>query len=126
MDKSKLLSKLKSFEQDAKTTRKRNINIDATFCTLTDEEISLVLAHRAKRLRLENNIKQQEFSKSAKLSSATTYSNFEQTGKVSLINFIKIVKNFGRVQELESLLKSDIASVINNAQNPKKSKKRVR
>ena len=126
MDNSNLLSKLKAFEQDAKTTKKKNINIDATFSTLTDEEISLVLAHRAKKLRIENNLKQSEFSKSANLSSPTTYSNFEQTGKASLINFIKIVRNFGRMEELENLLKSDILSVIANAQNSNKVKKRVR
>ena len=117
MNSSNLLSKLKSFEQDAKTTKKKNINIDATFSTLTDEEISLVLAHRAKKLRIENNLKQSEFSKGANLSSSTTYSNFEQTGKVSLINFIKIIRNFGRMEELENILKSDISSVIDNAQN---------
>jgi len=126
MGNSNLLSKLKAFEQNAKTTKKKNINIDATFSTLTDEEISLVLAHRAKKLRIENNLKQSEFSKGANLSSPTTYSNFEQTGKASLINFIKIVRNFGRMEELESLLKSNVSSIIDNAQNQKKSKKRVR
>ncbi len=126
MGNSNLLSKLKAFEQDAKSIKKKNINIDATFSTLTDEEISLVLAHRAKKLRIENNLKQSEFSKSANLSSPTTYSNFEQTGKASLINFIKIVRNFGRMEELENLLKSDISSVIANAQNSNKVKKRVR
>ncbi len=126
MDKNSLLSKLKSFEQEAQTKKKKNINTDASFSTLTDEEIALVLAHRAKKLRIQNNLKQSEFSKSAELSSATTYSNFEQTGRASLINFIKILRNFGRVSEIENLLKSDISSVIDNAQNLKKEKKRVR
>ena len=126
MHSSNLLSKLKSFEQDAKTTKRKNINIDASFSTLTDEEISLVLAHRAKKLRIDSNLKQSEFSKGADLSSPTTYSNFEQTGKTSLINFIKIVRNFGRIKELEDLLKSDISSLINSAQNSNKARKRVR
>jgi len=126
MDNNNLLSKLKSLEQDAKTTKKKNIHIDASFTTLTDEEISLVLAHRAKKLRIESNLKQSEFSKSASLSSTTTYSNFEQTGKASLINFIKIVRNFGRINELENLLKSDISSVIESVNSVKKLKKRVR
>ena len=126
MDGSNLLTKLKSFEQDAKTTKKENININAKFSTLTDEEISLVLAHRSKKLRIENNLKQSEFSKRASLSSPTTYSNFEQTGRVSLINFIKIVRTFGRIQELENLLKSDISSVIESVNSVKKLKKRVR
>lgn len=126
MDKNSLLSKLKSFEQEAKVTKKKNINSDASFSTLTDEEISLVLAHRAKKLRIQNNLKQSKFSKSAELSSVTTYSNFEQTGKASLMNFIKIVRNFGRVNELEQLLKNDISSVIDNVQKSMKEKKRVR
>ena len=126
MHSNNLLSKLKTFEQDAKTAKKKNININATFSTLTDEEISLVLAHRAKKLRIENNIKQGEFSKGACLSSQTTYSNFEQTGKASLLNFIKILRNFGRIQEIENLLKSDISSVIDNVKNTNKVKKRVR
>ena len=126
MNSKRLLSKLKSFEQDAKTTKMKNIHIDASFSTLTDEEISLVLAYRAKTLRIQNNLKQSQFSKSANLSSPTTYSNFEQTGKASLINFIKIIRNFGRMKELESLLKNDISSVIDNAQNSNKTKKRVR
>lgn len=126
MDSNNLLSKLKSYEQEAKSTKKKNINTEASFSTLTDEEISLVLAHRAKKLRIENNLKQKEFSKSANLSSPTTYSNFEQTGKVSLINFIRIVRNFGKTAELEGLLKGNISSVIDNAQNIKKPKKRVR
>ncbi len=126
MDSNNLLSKLKSYEQEAKSTKKKNINTEASFSTLTDEEISLVLAHRAKKLRIENNLKQKEFSKSANLSSPTTYSNFEQTGKVSLINFIKIIRTFGKTVELEGLLKGNISSVIDNAQNIKKPKKRVR
>lgn len=126
MDSNNLLSKLKSYEQEAKTTKKKNINTEASFSTLTDEEISLVLAHRAKKLRIENNLKQKEFSKSANLSSPTTYSNFEQTGKVSLINFIKIVRTFGKTVELEGLLKGNISSLIDNAQKFKKLKKRVR
>ncbi len=126
MDDNKLLSKLKSFEDEAKKAKKKNINIDASFSTLTDEEISLVLAYRAKKLRIENSLKQSEFSTSALLSSATTYSNFEQTGKVSLINFIKIVRNFGRIQELENLLKSDISSVIESVHSRKKTRERVR
>ena len=126
MDKNDLLSKLKSYEKDAKKNKKKSINIDASFATLTDEEIALVLAHRAKRLRVENSLKQSEFSKAANLSSPTTYSNFEQTGKVSLINFIKIVRNFGRSEELELLLKSNISSIIDSAQSSKGLKKRVR
>jgi len=121
-----LLSKLKSYEKDATSTKKQNINIDSSFSILTDEEILLVLAHRAKKLRIENCIKQKEFSKSAQLSSTTTYSNFEQTGKISLINFIKVIRNFGKISELEPLLKGNLSSKIDSFESVKKERKRVR
>lgn len=124
MNKNSLLKKLKTYEKEAKKSKKENINIDASFEILTDEEIALVLAHRAKRVRVQNNIKQKEFSQSANLSSPTTYSNFEQTGKVSLLNFIKIIRNFGRSKELESLLQIDISSIIDNTQQLNKSRVR--
>ncbi len=121
-----LLSKLKKYERDAKLEKKQNINTEASFSLLTDEEILLVLAHRAKKLRIANTIKQKDFSKSAKLSSPSTYSNFEQTGKVSLLNFIKIIRNLGRLSEMESLLKSDLSSKIDSFEKQTREKKRVR
>jgi len=120
-----LLSKLKRYEKDAKLVKKSNIDINSTFSTLTDEEVLLVLAHRAKKLRIANNLKQKEFSENAQLSSPTTYSNFEQTGKVSLLNFIKILRAFGRVSELEVLLKSTLSSKIDAISGIQKEKKRI-
>jgi len=122
---TKLLSKLKIYAKDAKIVKKKKVDINSTFSTLTDEEVLLVLAHRAKKLRIANNLKQKEFSINAHLSSPTTYSNFEQTGKVSLLNFIKILRAFGRVSELEVLLKSTLSSKINDIAKIPKEKKRV-
>ena len=121
-----LFSKLKKYEKEAKLEKKQNINTEASFSILTDEEILLVLAHRSKKLRIANNIKQKQFSENAHLSSPTTYSNFEQTGKVSLINFIKIMRSFGRLHELESLLKSNLSSKINSLEKKTQERKRVR
>ena len=126
MANNSLLSRLESFAKDAKKTQRKNISTEANFSLLTDEEISIVLAHRAKKLRIANNQKQQEFSKSANLSSSTTYSNFEQTGKISLINFIKVFRAFGRISEIDNLLKTTIADKINLTQTSQKEKKRVR
>lgn len=125
MQSNNLLTKLKTFAKDAKKKSKQNIDLNSSFSTLTDEEITIVLAHRAKKLRIHNNLKQSQFSKSAKLSSPTTYSNFEQSGKVSLINFVKIVRAFGKMSELEKIFKSDISSIIDDAQNSKKERLRV-
>ncbi|MDF1882983.1 hypothetical protein JHD49_03440 [Sulfurimonas sp. SAG-AH-194-C21] len=77
-------------------------------------------------LQIANNQKQKEFSISANLSSATTYSNFEQTGKISLLNFIKVFRAFGRIAELDNLLKTTIADRIDSVKNSKKEKKRIR
>jgi DNA-binding XRE family transcriptional regulator len=126
MANNSLLSKLESFAKDAKKTKRESISTEANFSLLTDEEISLVLAHRAKKLRILNNQKQQEFSKSANLSSATTYSNFEQTGKISLINFIKVFRAFGRISEIDNLLKTTIADKIDLTRTSQKEKRRVR
>jgi len=126
MESSSLLSKLESFAKDAKKVQRKSISTEANFSLLTDEEISLVLAHRSKKLRITNNLKQTEFSKSANLSSATTYSNFEQTGKISLLNFIKVFRAFGKLTEIEKLLKATITEKIDVVQNPQKEKKRIR
>ena len=120
---TKLLGQISS----KKKKRALSINNDSSFNILTDEEVALVLAYRAKQLRIKNEIKQKEFSDHANLSSATTYSNFEQTGKSSLVNFIKIVRAFGRISELEPLLKLTISDKIEYLDNNKSLlKKRVR
>jgi hypothetical protein len=38
------------------------------------------------------------------LSSPTTYSNYEQKGTISMINFIKVMRTLGKLEELEKLL----------------------
>ena len=121
-----LLSKLTSFAKDAKKVQRKSISTEANLSLLTDEEIALVLAHRSKKLRITNNQKQREFSKSANLSSPTTYSNFEQSGKISLLNFIKVLRAFGRVSELDNLLKITITDKIDIVKNSTKERKRVR
>jgi len=118
--KNNLLKKLQSYKKDSQKKKKENININASFKTLTDEEIQLVLALRAKKLRIKNNLKQKDFTAIAKLSSPTTYSNFEQTGKISLINFIKVLRAFKRISELENILQNDVTSKIENYSLQKK------
>ena len=108
MQSNALLSKLESFAKGAKKVHRESVSVDANFSLLTDEEIALVLAHRSKKLRIANHQKQREFSKNANLSSSTTYANFEQTGKISLLNFIKVFRAFGKLSDIETLLKTTI------------------
>lgn len=109
---SELLKKLQEVQKETKKDIKKNINVNSAFGTLTDEEISYVLALRAKKARIAANETQSEFSKKAKLSSATTYSNFEQNGRISLINFIKVIRTLGRLHELENLLEERVKDKI--------------
>lgn len=121
---SELLRKLQKAQKNIKKDRKENLNINSSFGTLTDEEIALVLSLRAKELRIGQNKKQVEFSNEANLSSPTTYSNFEQKGNISMLNFIKVIRNFGRLDELEKLLLPTPKEMIEKFE--KSDKKRVR
>ena len=121
---SELLRQLQHSEKKAKKELKNRLGIHSPFATLTDEEISLVLALRAKSLRISQNKKQKELSKEAGLSASTTYANFEQKGTISLINFIKMMRAFGRLEEIEGLLKPTVKEDIEQIDTV--SKKRVR
>lgn len=121
---SELLRKLQKAQKNIKKDRKENLNINSSFGTLTDEEIALVLSLRAKELRISQNKKQVEFSNEANLSSPTTYSNFEQKGNISMLNFIKVIRTFGRLDELEKLLLPTPKEMIEKFE--KSDKKRVR
>jgi len=126
---NKLLDKLQKTQKDVIKSVKKKLNPNSPFSTLTDDEIALVLAYRAKNIRISQNTKQSVFSKTAKLSSVSTYANFEQKGTVSLINFIKIMRNFGRLHELETLLNPTVSQKIESFDKETKkriTKKRVR
>ncbi len=99
-----LLKKLQLSQAKIKKKFKDNLNPNSAFGTLTDKEIAMVLAMRAKELRISQNKKQSDFAKEAELSSQTTYSNYEQKGSISMINFIKVMRTFGRLEELEKLM----------------------
>lgn len=124
---SELLKKLKNSQQNAKKIVKRKLTPTSTFATLTDDEIAQVIAMRAKELRVKQDKKQREFSTEAELSSPTTYANFEQKGIISLANFIKVMRTFGRLEELEALLRPTVKEQIEDVKaNILVPKKRVR
>jgi hypothetical protein len=54
---SDLLKKLQSSQKKVKNKLKTKLNPNIAFGTLTDEEIAMVLALRAKNLRLSQNKK---------------------------------------------------------------------
>ena len=125
-----ILDKIEAADQELKANRTNTLTSqiqEKSFALLSEEEMALVLAHRAKRLRLQKNIKQKELGQMANLSSATTYSNFEQTGKISLVNFLKVLRALGRTPEAEELLKLSLSDTISIYEDETLiSKKRVR
>ncbi len=121
---NELLKKLQLSQSKVKNKLKNKLSPNSPFGTLTDDEIALVIAFRAKELRLSKNIKQSDFAKEAELSSSTTYSNYEQKGSISMINFIKVMRAFGRVEELEKLLLPTIKDKIEKMES--KEKKRIK
>lgn len=60
---NELLKKLQDSQIKVKQKLKNNLNINSAFGTLTNEEIAMVLALRAKKLRLSQNKKQSDFAK---------------------------------------------------------------
>ena len=83
------------------------------FTLKTPQETSRDLADRLKKLRL---LKKWKRSTLAKRSGVTESSlrRFEQSGKVSMDNFVKLVHALGRLGELNTLLMPPKAQSIDN------------
>lgn len=98
------------------------------YLLLTEDEIAKDLSDQAKRLRLKKNMTQKDFAVKAGIA-YMTYCKFEQTGKISLIGFLKVLRHLGRLKEMSTVLEiGDIESVglKEYYQENKEKKKRVR
>jgi transcriptional regulator with XRE-family HTH domain len=74
-----------------------------SFSYLGGSEIAKSLAERARKLRLVENISQQEFAERSGLSHGSIR-RFERGETVSLDNFLRIVATLGRAHELDGFL----------------------
>jgi hypothetical protein len=102
------------------------LNQEKSFVLLSNEEVSLVFAHRAKALRIQLNKKQTDITKVANLTK-DIYPKFEQSGKVTLVNFIKIMRGLGRLDDLENILKRTLEQTVDIYKDKNTlNKKRVR
>lgn len=79
----------------------------------TPEEASRSLADRAKTLRLFKKWKRSTLAKRSGVTEASL-KRFEQTGKVSLENLLKIMHALGRIQEIDLLLKPPEVRSLND------------
>ncbi len=87
-------------------------------------EILLDLSCKFKQLRLTKKWKRSTLSKRSGVSESTLR-RFEQTGKVSMENFLKLIHTMGRLDEMETLLNPPSTLSINDLEkNEKKIPKR--
>ena len=88
------------------------------------EEISLVLAQRLKRLRIQKEIAQAEMAQRMGVS-RSTLNTLENTGKGSVTAWIKLVQCLGQEGQLQPLFKPVITSIADMAQQQKPARQRV-
>ena len=85
----------------------------------TPEEMSQTLATRLKELRLLKRWKRRTLAERSGVTEASL-KRFEQTGKVSMENFLKLVLALGRLDEIETLLQPAAAKSIKELEQQEK------
>ena len=90
----------------------------------TPKEVEIDIAKRVKELRLLKKWKRVTMAERSGVTEASL-KRFEQTGKVSFENFLKLTFALGRLDEVDELLKLPIARSIEELEhNEKKIPKR--
>jgi transcriptional regulator with XRE-family HTH domain len=88
------------------------------------EEISLALAQRLKRLRIQKEIAQAEMAERMGVS-RSTLNTLENTGKASVIAWIKLVQCLGQEGQLQPLFRRVITSIAEMEQQQIPARQRV-
>ena len=83
------------------------------FSLKTPEETLLNLSHKFKQIRLIKKWKRSTLSKRSGVPESTLR-RFEQTGEVSMKNFLKLIHAMGRLDEMEALLNPPSALSIDD------------
>ncbi len=84
----------------------------------TTVEIAQTLAGRVKRLRLQKKWKRSTFAERSGVSESSLR-RFEQTSKVSLENFLKLLSALGRLDEMDELLQQPTIQSIDDLEKRK-------
>jgi transcriptional regulator with XRE-family HTH domain len=79
----------------------------------TTEEIARVLAERVREIRLRNKWKRFTLAQRSGVTESSLR-RFEQTAKISLENFLKLMTALGRLDEMDQLLKHPVALSIDD------------
>ncbi len=75
------------------------------FKLMSAREVSRELGQRLRRVRLSQNMRQNELARRAGVSRLTVV-HFEKTGQVSLNSFLRLVLSLGKLAELSALFLS--------------------
>lgn len=90
----------------------------------TNQELLREFADKCRRLRLSQNMSQQELAARAGIS-LRTYRRFEQEGQISLERFVAVARALNRLPELEKLLESPPIADLRELDKPKLQRKRA-
>lgn len=86
-----------------------------SFTLITPEEIAVDLARRVRELRLAKKWKQKTLAQRSGVSEGSL-KRFEQTGKISMTSFLKLVFALGRIDEINEILNPSQANSIKELQ----------
>ena len=84
----------------------------------TTGEIAQILAKQVKELRLLNKWKRSTMAERSGVSESSLR-RFEQTSKISLENFLKLLSALGRLDEMDDLLRPPSAKSIDDLETRK-------
>ncbi len=85
----------------------------------TPDDTAITLSKRIKALRLLKKWKRSTLAKKSGVTEASLR-RFEQTGKVSLDNFLKLAFTLGRLDEANEILKAPVAQSISDLEKQEK------
>ena len=90
---------------------------------MTDKEILILIANRAKKVRIAHDLRQSDLSEKSAVP-LSSIRVFERSGKISLVYLIKILRALSLVEELDHLFQSpeidDLKTVLNQKSETKK------
>jgi transcriptional regulator with XRE-family HTH domain len=92
--------------------------METKFGIKTTVEVAQTLAGRVKRLRLQKKWKRLTFAERSGVSESSLR-RFEQTGKISLENFLKLLSALGRLDEMDELLQQPTIQSIDDLEKRK-------
>ena len=72
----------------------------------SDQEIAQELSEWVAKQRLNQNYTQRDIAQRANIA-GSTYKRFEQTGEISLLRFISVLRALGRLDAISMLLDTD-------------------